>query len=1313
MKTAANYNNIYYKGSKQGILISRIGDGDDASWITIYADEHRRPIVDIKPHRYDIVFTLAETKSAPSQVIYFDLAQKKAIPIEPRNNKIALADAITQRVIVLDGAMGTMIQRQGLTEDDFRGDVFVDWQCRLTGCNDVLALTSPDVIRSIHEQYLDAGADIIETNTFNANPVSLADYDSDEMHCMVDYMPEINVAASRLARDVADRFMERHPERQCWVAGSVGPTSKSLTMSAGIDGSEGVVWDDLEAGYLSQMTALIAGGVDLLLIETIFDGLNAKVALHAAREAMRRTGITLPIVVSVTLTESGRTLSGQTLDAFVVSVSHAKPLAVGLNCGFGADGMMTHLENLRSVNMAVSVYPNAGLPNEMGEYDQTPEQMADKVAVMLERRLVNIVGGCCGTTPEHIKAIADMAKTAKPREIPDLKASEMILAGLEPLEVSRRCNFMNVGERCNVAGSRKFLRLIKEGNLDEAVDIARKQVEAGAQVIDVNMDDAMLDAPVEMSRFVSRLAVEPEVARVPLMIDSSNWEAILAGLKSIQGRPIVNSISLKEGEDAFVRKAECVKKMGAAVVVMAFDEQGQADTFERRIDVCRRAYELLTERVGMNGCDIVFDPNVLAVATGIDAHADYALDFIRAVEWIKHNLPGAKVSGGVSNLSFSFRGNNYVREAMHSVFLYHAIAKGLDMAIVNAATMIPIGDVPEDLRWAIEDVLFNRRPDATERLVEIAECIKCSKEEEHNVLDAKMQLLTPSEQLENMLVKGLTEGMEELLPSVMAECGSAVAVIDGPLMAGMNKVGELFGSGKMFLPQVVKTARTMKHAVAWLTPFIEEEKSKTGVVSSGKMIIATVKGDVHDIGKNIVGVIMNCNGYEVVDLGVMVPGETIVERAIAEQADFIGLSGLITPSLEEMCHVARLMEAHGMKIPLLIGGATTSAMHTAVKIAPCYSGAVVYTRDVALLPLVAQKLYNVSTREAAIKDIKEEQKRLRFIYKHGNERMHILEKARGLRPELCYTDMTPKYPGLHDMNVNVSEARDYINWRVFFATWKLDASFASIAEVKGCDHCRAQWLASMSTKTIGKASEAMQLWEDAQVALDYLQRNDMALKARVVITPAVGRGDDIVCRYDNVELVLPMMRQQLESSSPCLCLADFLKPENASMEKDWLGLFAVTIGEPINNIVKQWQTDGDDYKALLYQSLADRLVEAATEVVHRVVRRELWAYAQDESENPGNRLLQYYQGIRPAIGYPSLSDQSLIFETDKILHYADMGIVITEHGAMNPSSSTTGLMFAHPYSRYFVLGPIGNDQLIDYARRRNVEVEDIIKFLPN
>ncbi len=1199
-------------------------------------------------------------------------------------SSIKLIEEVNKSIIVLDGAMGTMIQQYNLSESDFRGSQYSSWQCNLKGCNDILCITAPHIIKDIHLQYLNAGASIIETNSFNANAFSLADY------TLENEVEAINVAAAKIAREAVDEYNAKNPDKTCWVAGSVGPTSKSLSMASSLD--ESICWDTLVDTYIAQMRALIKGGVDTLFIETIFDTLNAKAATFAARRAMELEGVKVPLMISATLTESGRTLSGQTLEAFVASISHCEPLSIGLNCGFGADTMTSHIESLQSIPFAISMHANAGLPNEMGEYDETPQTMASKIAPIIHNQLVNIIGGCCGTTPNHIKAIAELVKEEKEKrkEVKALNSqltthdSRCLLAGLEAFEISPERNFVNVGERCNVAGSRKFLRLINEGNISEALQIACSQVEAGAQIIDINMDDAMLDAEKEMANFITKLGEEPQSARVPFMIDSSKWEVITSALKLIQGKAIVNSISLKEGEDSFIAKARHIREMGAAVVVMAFDEKGQADTYERRIEICNRAYDILTSKVNFPACDIIFDPNILAVATGIEQHNNYALDFIRATEWIKQNLPGAKVSGGVSNLSFSFRGNNYIREAMHALFLYHAIKVGMDMAIVNAASLMPVDEIPQDVKIAIEDVLFNRSTEATARLIEIAQRIKekntGEKVQAQNLIT---ESLSPHQTIERMILKGNTDGLNEQLQSILTLEGNALNVINNVLMPAMNKVGQMFAEGKLFLPQVVKSAQTMKHAVDILTPIIEEEKGKSkevktfnsqpSALNSKKIVLATVKGDVHDIGKNIVAVILSCNGYEVIDMGVMVPAEDIIAKAIDIKADFIALSGLITPSLDEMCHVARLMEQNNMTIPLLIGGATASEMHTAVKIAPCYSHPVIYIKDAAMIPSEIGAFDNELTAKEYIAHLNTTQQQLQQFHALSTPKLTIEDaRTHKLRYDNNIIIATPKHPGAHTMSITINEARGLINWRAFFAVWKLDATFADIANINGCDHCRAQWLANIPQEQRSKAAEAVQLYKEANIALDYLEKKlSNGLIARVVIMPAGSRNEDIIYRHDEITHTLPTPRQ-LHGDSPLLSLADFIKPiGNDEKLNDWICAFAVTCGLELQQIINKWHDLGEEYKALLYQSLADRLAEASTEIMYRKVRESLWGFDA--------------KGIRPAIGFPSLPNQRLVFLANKVLNYAELGISLTENGALYPTASTTGYIIAHPDARYFLV----------------------------
>ena len=1202
-----------------------------------------------------------------------------------------LRSALGREIIVLDGAMGTMIQRLGLTEDDYHAPGIPPGLI-LKGCNDILTITRPDAIEDIHTRYLHAGARIIETDSFNANAISLADYGLSGM------VSEINLAAARVARAAADRFMAA-TGRCVWVAGSMGPTGKSLTMAGALDEGSTVDFDVMEATYFDQALALIRGGVDLLLIETVFDALNAKAAVAASLRAMKEAGRNVEMIISVTLTESGRTLAGQTLEGFVESVRHASPLAIGLNCGFGAESMKPFLEKLREVDVAVSVYPNAGLPNELGQYDESPEKMAAHIRPMLADGLVNIVGGCCGTTPEHIKAIAEVVAEYPPRHIPATRHT-LRLSGLDAAVFERdHDNFIVIGERCNVAGSRKFLRLIKEGATDEAVDIAASQIAAGAAAIDINMDDAMLDAGECMTAFLRRIAVEPEVAAVPVMIDSSDFGVIVRALKSVQGKPVVNSISLKEGPEKFLKRARIIHDLGAAMVVMAFDEKGQADTFERRVEVCGRAYRLLTD-AGIPADDIIFDPNILAVATGMDEHADYAIDFIRATSWIKQNLPGARVSGGLSNLSFSFRGNNKVREAMHAVFLDHAVRAGLDMAIVNPSTMMNVDTIEPELREAVEDVLVGRRDAAaTDRLIELAARIAEETAAAKAARKAPVQKADPITDalglLAEMVVKGKTEGLEPLLDSAVSRLGSAMAVIDGPLMEGMNRVGDLFGKGRMFLPQVVKSARTMKAAVAVLTPQIEKEKADRKAV--GKVVIATVKGDVHDIGKNIVDVIMNCNGFEMIDLGVMVPGEEIVDRAIAENADFIGLSGLITPSLEEMCRVARLMEAKGLRIPLLIGGATTSAVHTAVKIAPCYGGPVVYTRDAAALPGVAQSL---KSDPAAEERIRREQDAIRRSHS-GAPQLLSYADAVSRAPRLEYAPVAPLIPGRADMSFTIAELIPVLNRRAFLSAWDLDPALADSLDHADCDcGCHSP-----------RHDESRKLWGDALSLLRELSDAGITTHARAVVLPA-GRNaaGDLMLRSESGEtVVLPILRRQSAPvadgdalATSCVAVSDFIAPADGDNLTDYCGIFTATVGRKVKALIDEANAAGDTYRSLLMQSLADRLVEATTELMHRRLAHEVWGYAAHYGAI----------GIRPAFGYPSLPDQSLVFLADALLHYGELGIEVTENGALTPQATTTGLVIAHPQARYTSVGPIGDDQRADYAARHPLGASRLDSFLP-
>lgn len=1181
---------------------------------------------------------------------------------------IAIKDAAKQRILILDGAMGTMIQSYGISGV----------------CNDFLSVEKPEIIKEIHRKYILAGADIIETNSFNSNAISLEEYN------LADRAYEICKIAAENARAVANEF----PDREIWVAGGIGPTNKSLSLSPDVENpaARAIDWDTLANAYREQVCGLIDGGVDLLLTETNFDSLNAKCALCTINQVMREKGVNIPVMLSVTLTESGRTLSGQTLEALMASVSGFELFAVGLNCGFGAEKMIPYINRLAEISpYPIISYPNAGLPDEMGEYTETPETMAEHLKPVLENGRVNIIGGCCGTTPAHIKAIAEYAKNCKPF-VPNEKSGELILSGLDSLEISSARNFVNVGERCNVAGSRKFLRLINEKNYTEALTIARKQVEDGAQIIDINMDDAMLDAPGEICHFINLLASDPDIAKVPVMIDSSDWNVITAALPLLQGKGIVNSISLKEGEEKFIEHAAYIKNMGAAVVVMAFDENGQATTFDRKTEICGRAYKILTEKVGMNGYDIIFDPNVLAVATGMEEHFNYAKDFINTVEWIKMNLPGAKVSGGISNLSFSFRGNNFVREAMHSVFLFHAIRKGMDMAIVNAAKIVPYDEIPNTLKFAIEQVYFAPSHEAVNKLIEIAAqfgekdaAVKSGTESE------KKENLTPFEKLSNALLKGRDEDLPELLELNLKEIGSALGVIDGPLMNGMNRVGTLFGEGKLFLPQVVKSARVMKEAVQWLNPHIEKERSNSSS-GSKKVVIATVKGDVHDIGKNIVAVIMRCNGFEVTDLGTMVPAETIIVTAVKEKADIVALSGLITPSLHEMCTVAKLMQERGLKMPLMIGGATTSELHTAVKIAPCYDAPVIYTRDAAMMPIEAKAV--LDNYDSYFENLKARQNRLRT--RNGETATAVpLAEARKHALKLDWRNYTPAKPNIDGTavyHIGFNDIYSLINWRQFFIAWKFDASLAEIANIKGCDCNKASWLAHQNPAEISKSAEAMQLFKEANRAIGRLEEiAENGLTAKISFHKARSVKDDIII---DGKKAIPVLRQQ-NNMFETLALSDFISPVD-----DYIAFFAVTVGEDINNFI-QYTKKNDEYMGLLYQSVADRLVEAAAEYFHHKVASGIWGYT-----TAGN-----FYGIRPAVGYPSLPDQSVIFDINEIMPLENIGISITENGAMYPQASICGMMISHPKSRYFILGNIGEDAKADYATRRGISTNELKKWI--
>lgn len=1217
---------------------------------------------------------------------------------------------LQSRILILDGAMGTMIQRYGLTEADFRGERFTDFPVLLKGNNDLLSITKPNVIEEIHRAYLEAGADIVETNTFNANAISMQDYR------MKDLVREMNLASARLARKCADEFSKKTPNKPRFVAGSIGPTNKTASMSPNVENPmyRSVTFDEMKAAYKEQMEALIEGGVDMLFIETVFDTLNAKAAIFAAKEIAEETGKNTPLAISVSLSDkAGRTLSGQTLGAFITSVAHAEPLALGLNCSFGPEEMLPYLKEVaRTSPFFVVAFPNAGLPNLLGEYDETPERMAAAIKTFIDEELVNIIGGCCGTTPAHIAQYVDLVKDKTPHR-PSPRPRHLYLSGLEELVVSPETNFVVIGERCNVAGSRKFLRLIREKNYEEALNIARKQVEDGAQILDINMDDALLDSKQEMTNFLNLLASEPDVARVPLMIDSSKWEVLEAGLKCVQGKSIVNSISLKNGEEEFLKTAKKIQAYGAAAVVMAFDEKGQADSFERRIEICERAYHLLT-RNGFKPEDIIFDPNVLAIATGLEEHRNYAVDFIEAVKWIKANLPYAKVSGGVSNLSFAFRGNNYIREVMHSVFLYHAIKAGLDMGIVNPTQSVIYEEIPEEVKTIVEDVVLNRRDDAVERLMEFAEKIKSEKTTETNhTKTEEWRNLPVNERLVHALVKGIDTYLEEDLAEALNRYPRAIDIIDKPLMTGMNKVGDLFGSGKMFLPQVVKAARTMKKAVAILQPTIEAEKSAGEFQKAGKILLATVKGDVHDIGKNIVSIVLSCNNYEIIDLGVMVPPEKIIEAIRTEKPDIVGLSGLITPSLEEMGIVAEEMEKAGFRIPLLIGGATTSKLHTALNIAPKYeNGVVIYVKDASQSPSTVADLLSPITRNDYIEKIRNEYSTLRKDYSNRKTELVPLEEARKNAFRIDWSNFTPYIPKVTGRivlpTIKIEEIVPYINWKFFFHSWKLSPKFASITNIGMCGHCRAQWLASFKNEDIQKAQEASRLYDDAMELLHkFIDLDAEYSKAVFGLYEAFSENDTVFID----KKAFPFLRQQRKNDkNEYLCLSDFVAPRSSG-KKDYVGIFAVTAGAGADYLLQKYRNQGDEYSALLMKSVLDRLAEAATEWLHEKVRKEYWGYAPHEKLPIPELFAVKYQGIRPAVGYPSIPDQSINFLLHDMLCSDEIGITLTENGVMYPNASVSGFFFSHPQSRYFAVGPVSDEQLDDYAKRRGMSKDEIRKFL--
>jgi 5-methyltetrahydrofolate--homocysteine methyltransferase len=1218
-------------------------------------------------------------------------------------NAAKLEDLLEERILLLDGAMGTMIQRERLTEAQFRGERFRDWPRDLRGNNDLLTLTRPELIRGIHRQYLEAGSDVIETNTFNSTAVSLADYGMEALAY------ELNLCAARLAVEVAREAEARDPRRPRFVAGVLGPTSKTASISPDVNdpGLRNVTFDQLAAAYGEALRGLLDGGVDIVLVETIFDTLNAKAALFAIESIFEARGARLPLVVSGTITDaSGRTLSGQTAEAFYNSVRHARPLAVGLNCALGARELRQHVEEFSAIAESfTSCYPNAGLPNAFGEYDDTPESMARQIGEWARAGWLNLAGGCCGTTPEHIRAIAGAVKGVAPRRRPALPP-KLRLAGLEPLNIGEGSLFVNIGERTNVTGSKVFARLVLAGNYAEALSVARQQVENGAQVIDINMDEAMLDSQKAMTTFLNLVAAEPDIARVPVMVDSSRWSVIEAGLKCVQGKAVVNSISMKEGEAEFLRQARLARRYGAAVVVMAFDEQGQADTFERRIGICGRAYRLLTERAGFDPADIIFDPNIFAVATGLEEHARYAIDYIEATRWIRANLPQAQVSGGLSNLSFSFRGNEPVRQAMHSAFLYHAIRAGMTMGIVNAGQLGVYEQIPPELRERVEDVLFDRRRDATERLVAFAGTVKGAASAQ--VADDAWRRASVEERLAHALVNGIASHIVEDTEEARRKLGRPIAVIEGPLMRGMGVVGDLFGAGKMFLPQVVKSARVMKQAVAHLVPFLEAEKGASGAAAraKGKLVLATVKGDVHDIGKNIVAVVLQCNNYDVINMGVMVPAQAILEAAVKEGADAIGLSGLITPSLEEMCHVAREMERMGMKLPLLIGGATTSRAHTAVRIAPCYSGPVVYVPDASRSVPVAQGLLSEESRGAYAAEVAADYERIRAQHaqKEGPGPLHPIAEARRLGLQTDWKGYQPPRP----RTTGVVALRDYpleklvpvIDWGPFFQAWELSGPYPAI----------------LQDAVVGE--QARKLHAEAQAMLARIVREKWIRAGGVFgIFPAAQVNDDDIEIYadearSRVLMTWHNLRQQNHKPSgrPNLCLADFIAPRSAGVP-DWIGAFAVSAGG-FEARLAEMQARHDDYDAIMLKVLADRLAEAFAEHLHQRVRREFWGYAANEQLAAEQLIAEAYRGIRPAPGYPACPDHTEKGPLFALLDaQANAAMTLTESFAMLPASSVAGFYFSHPQASYFAVGKIGRDQLKDYARRKGMALREAEQWL--
>ncbi len=1214
-----------------------------------------------------------------------------------------LSEAATQRILILDGAMGTMIQSYDLKEKDFRGERFVDHPADVQGNNDLLSLTRPDIIKAIHLAYLQAGADIVETNTFNATSIAMADYQLEPL------VHELNAESARLAREAAEEMTQQDPARPRFVAGVLGPTNRTASISPDVNnpGFRNTSFDQLVAAYTEAIHGLHEGGADILMVETVFDTLNCKAALFAIQRYADECGVRLPIMISGTITDaSGRTLSGQTTEAFWHSVAHVRPFSVGLNCALGANELRPYVEELATqADVFVSAHPNAGLPNEFGEYDATPEEMADILGEFAAAGFLNVVGGCCGSTPAHIQAIAAAVADHPPR-VPPQNTPHLRLSGLEPFTIRSDTVFVNVGERTNVTGSKKFERLIKSEDYEAALDVARDQVENGAQIIDVNMDEGLIDSREVMVTFLNLVASEPDISRVPLMVDSSKWEVIEAGLKCIQGKPVVNSISMKEGEEAFIKQARLLRHYGAAVIVMAFDENGQADTRERKVEICERAYRILTETIGFPPEDIIFDPNIFAIGTGIEEHNNYAVDFIEACKEIRERCPHTNISGGISNVSFSFRGNNPIREAIHSVFLYHAIRAGLSMGIVNAGQLAVYEDIPQTLRERVEDLVLNRRPDATERLMEIAE--QYTGQARKQVQDTAWRERDVRSRLSHALVHGITDHVEADTEEARQQAERPIEVIEGPLMDGMKVVGDLFGAGKMFLPQVVKSARVMKKAVAHLIPYIEEEKrASASTETKGKVVIATVKGDVHDIGKNIVAVVLRCNNYDVVDMGVMVPCAKILQKAVEEKADMIGLSGLITPSLDEMVHVASEMTREGFTIPLLIGGATTSKVHTAVKINPAYAHGVIYVTDASRAVGVASSLLNREQRKPYIEEIRADYAGIetRHKGKKARKNWYSITDARRHKHPTDWTEYTPPAPVVHGVhafpNYSLETLINYIDWSPFFATWELKGRYPAILE----------------DSHVG--TEARKLFADAKALLQKLVKENRVRAHGVMgLFPANSVNDDDIEIYTDDSrtegrTVIHALRQQMikPPGRPNMCLADFIAPKSTGVQ-DYIGGFAVTAGDGVDEAAAAFEADQDDYNSIMVKALADRLAEAFAEHLHERVRRELWGYAPDEALDNQSLIAERYHGIRPAPGYPACPDHTEkgpLFDLLEAPRHT--GLQLTEHFAMWPTAAVSGLYFSHPESAYFGIGKINRDQVEDYSLRKGMDLATTEKWL--